>query len=125
MPSIQLNFTEEINTSAQIGDNVYYIATNVNGEFDFADVSNILNVGYPISNIQTSPNIITINYPSGGSINVPPSGSFIMFGKNNKVNMSSLIGYFAKARFENNSNKKIELFTVASDITESSKHIIT
>jgi len=47
--------------------------------------------------------------------------TFIMFSKNNKVNSSSLKGYYAELEFVNNSNKKIELFAVSSEISESSK----
>ena len=39
----------------------------------------------------------------------------------NKVNMTSPLGYFAKAKFENNSTSKSEMFTAACDIFESSK----
>ena len=35
--------------------------------------------------------------------------------------MSSLIGYFARARFENNSKERAELFAVNSEIKQSSK----
>jgi len=35
--------------------------------------------------------------------------------------MNGLGGYYAEAKFENNSKEKAELFTVSSEITESSK----
>ena len=35
--------------------------------------------------------------------------------------MNGLSGYYANAMFENNSKKKAELFSVSSEITESSK----
>jgi hypothetical protein len=44
-----------------------------------------------------------------------------MFSKNNNVNLSDLIGYYAKVKFINNSKEKAELFTVASELVESSK----
>ena len=44
-----------------------------------------------------------------------------MFSKNNNANASNLVGYYAKARFENNSKEKAELFAVGSEINESSK----
>ena len=52
---------------------------------------------------------------------MPISGVFILFAKSNSVNVSSLVGYFANIKLENNSTENIELFSVASDITESSK----
>ena len=44
-----------------------------------------------------------------------------MFAKNHVANTSSLLGYFADVKFENNSIDKIELFSVGSEVTESSK----
>ena len=44
-----------------------------------------------------------------------------MFVKNQTVNMSGLSGYYANAIFENNSTEKAELFSISSEITESSK----
>jgi hypothetical protein len=122
MPTLNLNFDQEINVSAQVGDNVYYILPNTNGEFDWADISNIISIGYPISSITSGdPSVITIDFPQSANINIPPNDAFIMFGKDNTFNASSLSGYFAEIEFRNNSNKKIELFSVGSDISHSSK----
>ena len=46
---------------------------------------------------------------------------FIMFSKDNKVNKNSLVGYYAEIKLENNSSSKAELFSIGSEITESSK----
>ena len=51
----------------------------------------------------------------------PPVGSYLLFVKNQVVNMNGLSGYYADVMFENNSKKKAELFSVSSEITESSK----
>tara|TARA_R110002012_G_scaffold3539_2_gene16514 strand:+ start:422 stop:1492 length:1071 start_codon:yes stop_codon:yes gene_type:complete len=48
-------------------------------------------------------------------------GDFQMFSKENIVNMSSPKGYYAKARIENNSKIKSEMFAVSVDGYESSK----
>ena len=48
-------------------------------------------------------------------------GSFIMFSKDNKVNLSSALGYYASATLRNDSLDKAELFNVGADIFESSK----
>ena len=52
---------------------------------------------------------------------LPPNKSFIFFIKDNRVNSVSLLGYFAKIQFKNDSKKKAELFTVSAEISESSK----
>jgi len=49
------------------------------------------------------------------------TGSFIMFSKDNKVNLSSVLGYYASATFRNDSTEKAELFNVGADVFESSK----
>ena len=41
--------------------------------------------------------------------------------KNNKVNLTSLKGYFAEAKLTNNSKEKAELFAVGSEVSQSSK----
>ena len=47
---------------------------------------------------------------------------FISFSKDNQANVSSLLGYYAKFRFQNNdANDHSELFSVGVDFFESSK----
>ena len=48
-------------------------------------------------------------------------GSFIMFSKDNKANMSSILGYYASVEFRNSSQVKSELFNVGTDFFISSK----
>lgn len=47
--------------------------------------------------------------------------SFISFLKNNKINKKSVKGYYAEVKLVNNSHEKAELFSVGSEISESSK----
>ena len=49
------------------------------------------------------------------------NGDFILFSKDNRVNESSLKGYYADVTLENSSNKKAELFAVSSEVVPSSK----
>lgn len=49
------------------------------------------------------------------------NNSFISFLKNNQVNKKSVKGYYAEVKFVNNSKEKAELFSVGSEILESSK----
>ena len=53
--------------------------------------------------------------------NVPNVGDFQMFSKDNSVNLSSPIGYYARVKIENNSKIKSEMFGLAVDAFESSK----
>jgi len=51
----------------------------------------------------------------------PPTGAFIMFSKDNKANLSSLLGYFSLLKLRNNSTARAELFGVGAKFVESSK----
>ena len=48
-------------------------------------------------------------------------GSFIMFSKDNKVNMSDMLGYYASVELRNSSTTEAELFNVGTTFFESSK----
>jgi hypothetical protein len=48
-------------------------------------------------------------------------GSFIMFSKDNKVNMSDMLGYYASVELRNSSKTEAKLFNVGTTFFESSK----
>lgn len=106
--SITLTFPNPLNVSVQIGDTVYY-TNDENGE-------NIIEIG-TVTAITTY--TITANILS--TTPRPTDNSFILFSKTNKTNMNGVRGYYAEAQFRNDSIKKIELFSVGSQIFESSK----
>lgn len=51
----------------------------------------------------------------------PNDGDFIFFGKENKVNISGVRGYFSEVKMNNDSNGPAKLFSVGSEIAQSSK----
>ena len=120
---IKLTFNEPLNHSLQTGDTVWYTDTSQTGGYDTADLSQIVKLGTveEISNQYRRHQVIISNYdqltPSLSGL----EQSFVMFSKDNKVNLTSLVGYYAKARFENNSKDKAELFAVGSEVVQSSK----
>tara|TARA_R110001592_G_scaffold5392_1_gene29697 strand:+ start:10043 stop:10411 length:369 start_codon:yes stop_codon:yes gene_type:complete len=118
---IQLNFTS-INVSAQVGDIVFFTPPGNNGQllggFDNADVATTSMLG-PI--ISVSEGFITVEYNNTIITTLPSQGAFISFVKDKRVNTSSLLGYYASVNFVNDSTGKVELFSVGSDISESSK----
>ena len=120
MPLITIGFSQPINVSVQVGDLAWYVPTNLQGaqgnQYQTNDIDNIVLIG-PITNINGD--ILTIDQPSG---QVPPSASdFIMFSKDNRANISGVLGYYAQVKFINDSKQKVELFAVGSEIFESSK----
>jgi hypothetical protein len=115
----QLNFFD-INISLQVGDIVYY-TTNGNpiGGFDNSMLANTFMFGTVIS---INNNSIVVEWDSDPPHpGPPPPGSYISFAKDKRINTSSLLGYYASVKFVNNSKKKIELFSIGSEISESSK----
>ena len=126
MAHIQLTF-DNMNTSLQVGDNAYYSHSGVNtGGFDNTALANTNLIGPVIgimNNVFAIPPLpgwtITVNHNSNAP--APAFGSYISFAKDKKVNTSSLLGYYASVNFVNNSTNKVELFSVGSEISESSK----
>ena len=114
---ITLSF-DDMNISAQVGDTVYYsFNANVLGGFGIAALSDTKKLG-PIVDI--TGNNITLQYDDSLT-SAPPANSFISFVKDKKINTTSLLGYYAEVQFVNDSTSKVELFSVGSEVSESSK----
>ena len=109
-----LTFTKPLNVSCQVGDTAYYVPTSASGGFNI-NSSNVIEIGI-ISDITGL--VITVANNLVASV---PNGSFILFSKDNKANLSSILGYYAEVEMVNDSNKKAKLFAVSTDVTESSK----
>ena len=124
---IQLDFPT-LNTSLQIGDIVYYSHTFQNtGGFNNTALNNTRVLGPILDIIDLVPLggsgfALIVQYDSddhpAGS---PAQGDYISFVKDKKANTSSLLGYYAEVNFVNYETGKIELFSVGSEVSESSK----
>jgi len=114
---ITLNF-DGMNVSAQVGDTAYYsFNPNTIGGFDTVVLPDTVQLGEIIAVTLTS---ITVEFDDA-IVDAPPTGAFISFVKDKKINTSSLVGYYAQVDFENDSKNKVELFSVGSEVSESSK----
>ena len=106
-----INLNENINSSMQVGDTLYYVTLN----------------DFPLSNDVDPILIGKVTNINGNSIETeetaatPSAGDFLMFVKNNKVNTSGLKGYYAKARLELQTASVGKLFSVSAEVSESSK----
>ncbi len=119
---LTLNIHGDINTSLQVGDIAYYSSTGTVANSGFATVNlgDILLIGEVVGIDHALSEIRVLFDPNLGP--TPPTAEdYIMFAKNKTVNSSSLIGYYADVKFENYSTDKIEMFSVGSEISESSK----
>ena len=125
---VTLTFNGQVNASLSIGDTVYYVNSISDiGAFDTSDtdgVSNIIELGVVMSIAQNVGTFtLQVNEEAGvlSGDNAPVINSFILFSKDNNAELSSILGYYNKIRLENNSTEKAVLFSVAVDVTESSK----
>tara|TARA_R110000803_G_scaffold139627_6_gene206292 strand:- start:2247 stop:2606 length:360 start_codon:yes stop_codon:yes gene_type:complete len=114
--SITLTFDQPIQDSVQVGDTVYY-TNDPNGV-------EIVMIGL-ITSLYKNP--INLNYFNTLDAQIPSntirpnSSSFILFSKTNATNINSIIGYFLETEMRNDSLSEIELFSVGTEIFESSK----
>ena len=100
----------EINASLQIvpSDKIYYLNASDN---------NIELVGTCTS---IAGSVLTVT--AAGVLNVDPSsGDFLFFAKDNEINTSGIIGYYAEAKMTTTSGNKKELFAVNSEVFISSE----
>ena len=130
---LTMSFNGEINESLQLGDTAYYSTLPAQGgsfSGSTATASTLIIAFGIVSGIDrdTIPRTISVVYDNGdydfdGSpdITPPSAGDYIMFSKDRVVNSSSLLGYYAEVKFINNSQQKAELFSVGSEVSESSK----
>ena len=121
-PHIIITFPNPINVSVQVGDTAYYMANSqALGTHIHSDQSDIVQIGEIIAIDQATNTITCFWNPNPTSALPPLVGTFIMFSKDNKVNLSSMLGYYAEIKFKNNSPNKAELFSVGCEVFESSK----
>jgi len=134
MPAATLQFSSPLNVSCQVGDTVYYVDTTAVGGFD----TNYTNTGATATNtIIEIGQIRQINNPTSSSPAIIAETSlgynelngltdqFILFTKDNKVNLSSPLGYFAAVKMVNdNSTLAGELFSIGAEVFESSGHAV-
>ena len=131
MPNVTLTFNHTINVSVQVGDIAYFVVTDpvgppgTNGNWAATttphmtkDRESVKMIG-PI--IEVSSGFASGTIVSPATALYPASDDFIMFSKDNKANLSSLLGYYSLVRLRNNSKTEAELFGIGADFIESSK----
>jgi hypothetical protein len=123
MPSITFTLTHPLNQAIQPGttDVAYYADTST---YTFSDSST---VDYADTFVRLGA-ITAVNYAAkqitcdvASNTVLPASNDFLFFSKDNRANMTSLLGYYAEVEVQNNSTSKAEIFAMGSEIFESSK----
>jgi len=114
---------KNLNTSLQVGDAIYAKSTvgllNDNSkDGGTIDANKLIGILRKIDN--TVDDICDLYVDDTNHNGVVRANDFIMFSKYNESN-GDIKGYYAEVKFVNNSTDKAELFSVGSEITESSK----
>ena len=112
MPQITIDFPNVLNVSVQVGDIAYF--SNINSVGGFDTNTSLVEIGVVVG---VGSNSITCEVTG----TQPAQGDFIMFAKDRRVNMSSLLGYYVEFKILNSSTEKAEMYSIAVDATPSSK----
>ena len=136
MISIEFNNLNNLNVSLQVGDAVYARPTVTQipsitdaqttvGTVDFVGILRAiedLGGGQYTLIIDDDPTAFpfSMGNPYTGNYYFPNQGDFIMFSKYDQSD-GDVLGYYAEAKFVNNSKIKAELYAISSEITVNSK----
>jgi hypothetical protein len=111
MPDLTLTFNNQLPEGIQTGDKAWFL-----------DISTGLEISLgPITSITPGPPqwIIIIDIAAGAA--VPTTADFIFYVKDPIGKVGQLKGYYAEAQFRNNTTAYAELFSVGTEVFESSK----
>ena len=124
MPDITIQVTRADYPSLQIGDTAYYSnvtsTAGINTSSSFTKIGLVKGLNNTTS-LDDDTETTTLTCEIDTATVIPTTSDFIFFSKDNKVNLTSLLGYFASVKFKNNSTVKAEMFTASCEINESSK----
>ena len=121
---------DSINISVQVGDILYgSVVVNSQSGKNHPSPGNEDTKPFPLGkivDIVRQSNQIHFDtkdyYPYGSEGNFPALDLVYLFAsKDNRVNMSGILGYFAEVEFKNYSSKRAEIFVTAIDYAPSSK----
>jgi len=130
MQTLVLSIGSTINASLQVGDAVYYSPVNSISNSGFSGSNNNVTFFGIVTKINFKTFQVNVMYDdlgpdgiaeSGDEITPPTAGDYIMFGKNKAVNSSDVKGYYANIKFVNKRKDKVELFSIGSEVSQSSK----
>ena len=122
---ITLSFGYNVNSSIQIGDQVYMTGTSSLGGFNQNPSISPIHIGSVFAILSPTQFQVFGEYEDalGNPLpyNQPTGNEYISFSKNRVVNNSDLLGYYASVNFANDSTHEASLWSVGSIIAENSK----
>jgi len=123
MAEITITIGNSLNESLSVGDTAYYAHLGASTGGFQSNSGNITSLG-EITAINTLENKITVNVGDTQITNnqlVPTNKTMLLFSKDAAINTSGLTGYYASVKMKNTSTTESELFSVSSEIVQSSK----
>jgi len=125
MITLTLNITN-LNNSLQVGDLIYAVSTITQTGANDAEATST-NTGAPsivgiLRQITILNNIVILDVDETAFFNtyIPNQNDFIMFSKYDQTD-GDVIGYYARAKFINDSKEKAEMYSVGSEVIINSK----
>ena len=130
MAQIIINFNEDLimNDSVQIGDYAFRVSnindakgvnyTSQNPEL-IGVIKGVSTTRITVNNEDPTLQLLGLLDPTNPI--TPDEEDFIMFAKDSSINISGIKGNYIKVKIENNSKTHAELFTLGSEVSESSK----
>jgi hypothetical protein len=103
--TLTLTFPNPLNISVQVNDVVYW-----------SDSGTVVEIGKILTIVDK---VITCEMENNQEN--PDAGAFILFSKDNRKNLTSITGYYAEVEMKNDSQEYAEIFSVGSEVFESSK----
>jgi hypothetical protein len=107
MANITLTFTNPLPVNIQVGDIAWYLDISESEEVKMGPILSINGLE------------VVVNAAAG--VSPPTTADFVFYVKDPAGYLGQLKGYYAEAQFRNNSTKYAELFSVGSEVFESSK----
>ena len=107
MANITLTFTNALPVNIQVGDVAWYLDISESEEVKMG----------PISSINGLADVVN----AAAGVSPPTTADFVFYVKDPAGKVGQLKGYYAEIQFRNNTTKYAELFSVGTEIFESSK----
>ena len=123
MIAVTLDNITTLNNSLQVGDMIYAVATHAQPGAE--DIQNTIATGVNqmvgiLRRITVVDTAFVLDIEDNVDSYIPKDGDFIMFSKYDQTD-GDVNGYYAEAKFENDSKVKAELFSVSSEVIINSK----
>ena len=120
MANLDLNFDGKPNSSLQKGDLCFYLTPTSSATFttysgEPTKLGSVKNITIHNSNNFT----IQVDVPD--SVASPSANDFLLFSKDTRANYSGVTGYYSEITFTNNKTSAAELYSINSEVFESSK----